>query len=106
MAEAKKFSEMTNEEKLAVLTPFERKGCLDCAHVVPAMDMYCGNIAAENARGTNAIGCIGCAYWEPNFDYIDVKYRTAEYGYVSEFDRLYNGMVGMVGTKRWWQFWK
>ena len=109
---SKKFSDMTTEEieamsdaEFKAVSPFEKKSCHDCAHIVPAMSLYCGNIAAVSARGTSLPGCIRCPYWEPNFDYIDAKYRTKKNGYVPLVDQLVNSIIP-PGSKKWWQFWK
>ena len=107
----KKFSEMSQDEinamsaaEFKAVSPFEKKSCADCAHIVAAMSLYCGNIAATSARGTSIPGAIKCPYWEPNFDYIDHKYRTKKNGYVSLVDQLVNSVI--PSDKKWWQFWK
>lgn len=107
----KKFEDLTSEEIKAMskaefdaVSPFEKKSCHDCSHIVAAMSLYCGNIAASSARGTTLPGCIKCPYWEPNFDYIDKKYHTKKNGYVSLLDKLVNSVI--PPNKKWWQFWK
>lgn len=108
----KKFEDLTSEEinamskaEFAAVSPFDKKSCHDCSHIVAAMSLYCGNIAAVSARGTSIPGCIKCPYWEPNFDYIDKKYHTKEYGYVSLLDQIVNSVLPGK-RKKWWQFWK
>jgi hypothetical protein len=75
-------------------TPFDKRSCYDCCHIRAACSLWCGNTKARKARGTSIPGCIHCPYWGPAWKMITKEYRTAEYGYVSKWQKfkkfLYN----------------
>jgi hypothetical protein len=85
----KKFNDMTqgeintmSQEDFENVSPFEKRSCYDCAHLKSAMSLWCTNKDAIEARGTSLPGCIKCTFWQPNWKYIDSKYRTEENGYI------------------------
>lgn len=65
-------------------TPFEKKSCYDCTHLVGYVSWWCGCKEAVKARGTAIPGIIHCPFWKPNWDYIIDKYKTEENGYKSK----------------------
>jgi hypothetical protein len=62
-------------------TPFEKRSCYDCDHIVGYVSWWCGSEEATKARGTKIPGCIHCPYWKPDWEYIADKYKTKENGY-------------------------
>ena len=85
----KKFSEMTQSEINAMskedylnVSPFEKKSCYDCNHLKQLVTYWCQNKEAIEARGTKRPGCIKCPFWEPDWSYINSKYKTVENGYI------------------------
>ena len=98
----KKFSEMTkseidalSKEEYDAVSPFEKKHCYDCKHLVSAdrfsiSDLFCNNKESIKSRGTNLPGCIRCPYWKPDWSLIDKKHRTKENGYASIGTKILN----------------
>lgn len=66
--------EMSKEDFDAV-SPMDKKSCYDCACLKMAVTSWCGNKKAVESRGTSIAGCIRCAYWEPDWRYIDKKHK-------------------------------
>ena len=87
----KPFNEMTSfeidkmsREEFKYVSPFDKKSCFDCGNLKQALSLWCGSAAARKARGTGIPGCIKCPYWKPDWNYIDEKYKTEEFGYVEQ----------------------
>lgn len=58
-------------------TPFERRSCYDCAHLIARVSWWCSNKDAIRDRGTAIPGCIHCPHWSP--DYSMIKYEPIPY---------------------------
>lgn len=70
-----------SDEEFKAVSPFDKKSCYDCKYLKRALSHWCRNPEAIAARGTSIPGCIKCPYWEPNWRYIEDKYKTEENGY-------------------------
>lgn len=93
----KAFNEMTSaeiqtmsSEEFKAVSPFEKHSCVDCAFLKAVVSLWCTNERAIKARGTRLPGIIKCPFWEPNWKYIDKKYRTSENGYVPVIKKVKN----------------
>lgn len=75
-------SKLMKQNNLEKLTPFERKNCYDCKYCQAALSWWCRNEDAVKYRGTSIPGTNFCKFWEVDWDYVDKKYKTPEFGYV------------------------
>lgn len=78
-----KFSEMSQFEinkltydEFMSISPFEKKSCYDCIYLQGYYNLWCTSVEARKARGTTIPGIIKCPYWSPNYDFIDVIYKS------------------------------
>lgn len=69
-------------------TPFEKRTCKDCAHLIEVLSLWCGNEQAIKDRGTRIPGCIHCPHWAPDWKHIHKQYKTAENGYKSFWSKI------------------
>lgn len=83
----KEVAEMSDED-WRNLSPFEKKHCTDCAFLKGALSWYCTNDDAKKMRGTSLPAICQCPFWQPNWNYIDKKYRTEENGYVPVEEKI------------------
>ena len=71
--EIKEFQDLTteeirelNDEDFKKLHPKDKRNCDTCSSLTSALNYYCTNKDAKEARGTSIPGIIRCPYWSWN----------------------------------------
>lgn len=79
---------LLSKEEYNEYSPFEKKSCGDCKHIVGYVNLWCNNADAIVLRGTSIPGIVKCPYWKPDWKHIDKKYKIPENGYKTFWQKI------------------